>query len=94
MSDFYMVFIIVGSLALQYFLSTRDQVYWGVVIPVVYTGAIIWMHIAGVIESFIAVTLYVLLGLFFLFLEWKRGRKSLVSKRNKELEKMKTYDMN
>ncbi|MCP3029502.1 hypothetical protein [Halobacillus sp. A5] len=94
MSDFYMVFIIAGSLGLQYFLSTRENVYWGVVIPVVYTGAFIWMYIAGVIESLIAVILYVLLGLFFLVLEWKRGRKSLINRRNKELEKMKTYDMN
>ena len=52
------------------------------------------MFVTERIESTLGFILYLLLGLLFLIAEWSAGRKSLQLKRNKELAKMKTHDMN
>jgi len=93
MSDFYRLFIIVAVLAVQYFLSSRNRVYWGGILPVAYVVFLTWMLATNRMESMLAYSLYLLLGLFFLMVEWNGGRRYLREKRERELEKMKTYDM-
>lgn len=66
----------------------------GAVVPVAYIGISTWMFVTERIESTFGFILYLLLGLLFLIAEWSAGRKSLHLKRNKELAKMKTHDMN
>lgn len=94
MNDVYRLLIIVGILAVQYFFSTRNNAYWGAVIPVAYIGISTWMFVTERIESTLGFILYLILGLLFLIAEWSAGRKSLHLKRNRELNKMKTHDMN
>lgn len=93
MDDLYRVLVIAGILAVQYFLSTRNNVYWGSVIPVAYIVFSIWMFATNRINSTLGFILYLLLGLLFLIVEWSAGRKSLNQKRKKELDKIKTHDL-
>ena len=93
MVDFYGVLIAAGVLAVQYFFSTRNSVFWGAIIPVAYIVVLTWMLVTSRIESAIAFILILILGILFLIAEWNGGRKYLREKRRKELDKMKTHDM-
>ncbi|PKG22611.1 hypothetical protein [Niallia nealsonii] len=93
MDDFYGVFIIAGVLAVQYFFSTRNSIYWGGIVPVAYIVFLTWMFITNHIESIIGFILILLLGILFLIIEWSGGRKYLREKTKKELDKMKTHDI-
>lgn len=90
---FYNVFIIAGMLGLQYFFSTRNSVYWGAIIPIAFLAVLTWMLVTNRIEHTLVYILILLAGMLFLIAEWNRGRKSLHKRREKELEKMATYDM-
>lgn len=90
---FYGVFIIAGILAVQFFLSTRNNAYWGAILPVAYFVLLTWMFISNRINSTIGYVLYLMLGLLFLIAEWNGGRKYVREKRKKELDKIKTFDM-
>ena len=91
--SFYIVFIAAGALAVQSFLSTRDHVYWGSILPVAYIVLLTWMLLSNRMESVIIYVPILLLGLLFLIAEWRRGRKYVFKKRKKELDKMKIFDM-
>lgn len=93
MADFYRLFIIVGVLAAQYFLSTRNSRYWGAIMPVAYFVYLTWTFVTNRLESPIAYILILLIGMLFLLAEWSSGRKSLHEKRKKELDKMTTHDL-
>lgn len=93
MNDLYKLLIIVGILAVQYLLSTRNNVYWGAVVPVIYIILSTWMFVLDRFESILGFILYLCLGLLFLLAEWSAGRKSLNKKRTRELNKMKTHDI-
>lgn len=93
MDELYRILIIIGVLAVQYFLSSRNNVYWGAVIPAAYIVFITWMFMTGRINSPLAFALILLIGLLFLIGEWSSGRKYLNQKTKKELDKIKTYDM-
>lgn len=88
----YDVFIIAGFLGLQYFFSTRNSVYWGGIIPVIFVVWRTWLFFANN-ESFLSYVLVLILGLAFLIGGWVNGRKSLIEQRKKELNKMKSFDM-
>jgi len=90
---FFNVFIIAAILAVQFFFSTRNHAYLGAVLPIVYFVLLTWSYLSNRMESFLGYILYLLLGLFFLIAEWRGGRKYLLEKREKELEKMKTLDL-
>jgi hypothetical protein len=90
---FYGVFIGAGVLALQFFFSTRNNIYWGAILPVAYIVFLTWQFVTNHIENTMGFILYVLLGTLFLGAEWNGGKKYLQEKRKKELDKMKTYDM-
>lgn len=86
------VFIIAGFLALQYFFSTRNSVYWGGVIPVIFVVWRTWIFINND-ERVLSYVLVLLLGLAFLIGGWTKGRKSLTERTKKELNRMKSLDM-
>ncbi|GGK08918.1 hypothetical protein GCM10007063_34210 [Lentibacillus kapialis] len=44
---FYNVFIIAGILGVQYFFSTRDSVYWGALIPLIFIVWRTWLLFTG-----------------------------------------------
>jgi len=93
MADFYGALIAAGVLAVQYFFSTRNSVFWGGIIPVAYIVFLTWMFVTNRIDSTIAFILILIIGILFLIAEWNGGRKYLREKRRKELDKMKTHDM-
>ena len=91
--DFYGVFIGAGILAVQFFFSTRNNIYWGAILPVAYIVFLTCLFVTNRIESTMGFILYLLLGMLFLCAEWNGGRKYIHEKRKKELDKMKTHDM-
>lgn len=89
----YDAFIIAAFLGIQYFFATRNNPYWGALIPASFT---IWMTISlvnGKIESFWFYIIILIIGLLFLFEQWHQGRESLKKKHEKELEKMHAHDL-
>ncbi|WP_068673516.1 hypothetical protein [Oceanobacillus sp. Castelsardo] len=93
MADFYRIFIIVGVLAVHYFFSTRNSIFWGAIMPVAYFVYLTWTFVTNRLESTIGYILILLIGMLFLIAEWSRGRKSLHEKRKRELDKMTTHDL-
>lgn len=93
MIDIDMVFIYAGILAVQYFFSTRNNVYWGAFIPVVFILFLTYMFATNHIEHILAFILYLIVGMLFLFGQWVGGRESLRRHRRKELEKMQSHDL-
>ena len=89
---FFDVFIIAGILGVQYFLSTRNSVYWGGLIPLVFVVWRTWI-LFNENEKFLSYALILLLGLAFLIGGWYEGRNALRKKRKQELDKMRSYDM-
>ncbi|GIO22869.1 hypothetical protein [Oceanobacillus sp. J11TS1] len=89
---FFDVFIIAAILGVQYFLSSRNSVYWGGFIPLVFVVWRTWILI-NEDENFLAYVLILLVGLAFLIGGWYEGRKALHNKRKQELDKMKSYDI-
>jgi len=90
--DIYDVLIIAGFLGLQYFLSTRHSIYWGIILPVsfiVWRGIIIFTTDVNVLAQI----LITIVGLVFLLAQLSAGRKHLKEKQRKELEKMKSHDL-
>jgi len=89
---FYDVFIIAGILGVQHFLSTRNRVYWGALIPFIF---IVWRtgRFFNGNENFLAYVLILLVGLAFLFGGWYEGRTALHKKRKQELNKMRSHDL-
>jgi len=88
----YDVLIIAAILGIQHILSTRNNIYWGGLIPVIF---VIWYTSLFFInnEKFLSYILILILGLAFLIGEWVNGRNSLIKRRKKELDKMKSFDM-
>lgn len=93
MSDWTELLIVVITLACQYLLSSRSNVYLGCIIPVVYIGVLTWMFMIGNIGRPLTFILYMLLGLAFLIGQWFAGRKAFEKKRKSELEKMSIHDI-
>jgi len=86
-------FITVG-LGLQYFLSYRSNPYFGAIIPILFVAGMTWRYLNGEYNSFLAYALLLGFGLILLLQEWSRGRKKLKKNQEKELEKMRTHDIN
>jgi len=89
---FYDVFIIAGILGVQYFFSTRNSVYWGGLIPLVFVIWRTWI-LFNENEKFLSYVLILILGLAFLIGEWYEGRNALHKKTKQELDKMSSHDM-
>lgn len=89
----YDVLIIAGILGVQHFLSSRESVYWGALIPLVFVGWRTWLFFTEN-GNFLSYILILLVGLAFLIGGWYEGRKALHKKREQELKKMRAHDLN
>lgn len=79
----------------QFFLSRRNNVYWGAVLPVLYNAAFVYAWLSGFIAegrgtSMISASVG---GTIVLLSLWANGRKSVENKRKKELEKIRLRDL-
>lgn len=88
----YDVFITIGFIAIHYFFSTRNNVYWGVAVPAIFVSWLTWTLFTDHM-SVLAYVLILLVGFIVLSMEWSEGREALRKRRKKELDKMSTYDI-
>ncbi|AZK48465.1 hypothetical protein [Paenibacillus lentus] len=93
MPDLTVFFIIVGMSAFQYFMASRNSFILGAVVPLLFTALVTWMFITSRIESKIAYSVLLVIGLIILIEEWARGRKSFRKRQQKEMEIMITKDL-
>ncbi|MGE7915742.1 hypothetical protein [Lysinibacillus xylanilyticus] len=94
MNDWYRLLLILIVFAVQHFLSTRNNMYWGSLLPIIYIATLISVQFYGIFEwSMMQFILFAIVGELFLVGYWMSGRKVLSSKRQKELEKMKAFDL-
>ncbi|AKG05864.1 hypothetical protein AAV35_013970 (plasmid) [Salimicrobium jeotgali] len=87
---FIAIIIMVG---IQYFMSTRNSAFLGIIVPIAFITVMTWMFVTNQINSFLKFAVLLIVGLLFLLEEWVRGRKSLSKKRDNELNKMKSSDL-
>lgn len=92
----YLIALIIAVLllVLQHFLSSREQVWLGAIIPIIYVAIVGSLLIVGQLEVnssrdayFLGAGLLIFLGI------WAEGRSSFKKKRKKELDKMKAFDI-
>lgn len=89
MSTFVSILLIIIIVGIQYFMASRKNPIWGVIIPVIYTIAMIYLYAINYYNSFLSFILFFALGLIFLIEEWNRGRKDRKKKEKYELNKMR-----
>lgn len=76
------------------FIISKNNVYWGAILPVLYVPfIIIWLPERFGKEITFSVILAAVGGLVFLLGMWINGREYLKKKRKKELEKMELHDI-
>ena len=93
MNDTTKLLVVIIILGFQHFFSTRNNKYFGAILPVGYTLVMTWFFINNQFEKPLAFILYLLLGLAFLLSGWKTGRSRYKKDRENELNKMKTRDI-
>ncbi|MDM5291894.1 hypothetical protein QUF81_01140 [Peribacillus simplex] len=94
MDQVYKWLIFIGIMGVQFFLSRRNNAYWGAILPVLYLVFIFgWLSNRMVNGNTFSLIIVAIGGLAILLGEWSNGRESLKKKRKKELEKMKTLDI-
>ncbi|MDR7240978.1 hypothetical protein [Priestia megaterium] len=93
MNDTTKLLVVIIILGFQHFFSTRNNKYFGAILPVGYTLVMTWFFINNQFEKPLAFILYLLLGLAFLLSGWKAGRSKYRKDRENELNKMKTRDI-
>ncbi|MFJ7747527.1 hypothetical protein [Peribacillus sp. NPDC097295] len=94
MNDLYGLLIILLVIALQHLFSTRENPYWGALLPILYLLSLVYVIMTGILEgNIMKFTLLAVVGEFFLIGYWISGRKNISIKRKKELEKMKIQDI-
>ncbi|WP_054958480.1 hypothetical protein [Paenibacillus dakarensis] len=94
MNDWYTLLVVLLALAVQYFLSTRNNGYWGSLLPVAYLTMTIYVHFSGMFDySVKQLILFGIVGELFLIGYWISGRKIVENKQKKELTKMKAQDI-
>ena len=84
--------VILGS---QYFLSRRNNTYWGAILPVIYFAFFSYASLSGLLKGGNGFSKFLIVfgGTSFLLSIWVNGRQAVKDKRKKELEKMELYDM-
>lgn len=93
MNELMYFILVVVVFAVQYFLSTRNNLLWGALIPIVFIAGMSWFYFENKVSNNIGFLIIALVGLALLIEEWNRGRRMLHKKRVKEIEKMKTQDI-
>lgn len=92
MNEIITIVILIIMLAIQYYLSSSTNKYLGLIVPIVFSGFVIFMLVTdrlGIITSLVLLVL----GLIFLLEQWYKGQKNNKRKMNKELTKMKSKDL-
>ncbi len=84
---------IAAALGVQYFLSNRSNAYLGAIIPIIFVSAMTWRYFDGRFNSFTGYILITGLVLTSLLEQWSRGRKAFKKNQEKELDRMRTRDM-
>ena len=89
MGTVYGLLLSFGILFIHHFLSRRDNLIWGAILPVGYAGLMIWLFFItkAEFEPFLLVGLFIFLGI------WSEGRISVKKKRQKELDKITLQDL-
>ncbi len=90
MHEFLSPLLIILALAAQYFLSSRNSIYLGFIVPILVVGVLTWMLFTNLIGSMLSYTLIVLLLLVFLLEQWFNGRKALHETTQKERDQFKS----
>lgn len=85
------LFITVG-LGLQQLLSSRNNTYLGIIMPILLTIVMTWRYLNGGYSSFLAYALILGFGWIILSVEWSNGRKTFKKNQEKELERMRVHD--
>ncbi|UIJ69960.1 hypothetical protein LW858_32050 (plasmid) [Bacillus cereus] len=83
-------------IGLQYFLSRRENVYWGLCLPILYVITLLYLGVTEVLTvkgNTLIFIIIILGGLAILLGIWIKGREDLKNKQKKELDRMKTKDM-
>ena len=89
MGTVYILMLSFGILAVQHFLSSRNQVLWGAILPVSYIVSLLWLYLKENKEF----DLFLIVGLLILLGIWSDGRIKIQKKRKKELEKISAQDL-
>ena len=94
MNDWYMLLVVLLAFAVQHFLSTRNNGYWGSLLPITYLVFTIYVQFSGMLDySVKQLILFGIIGELFLIGYWISGRKIVENKRKKELTKMKAQEI-
>ncbi|ATO48401.1 hypothetical protein [Brevibacillus laterosporus] len=82
-------------LGIQYYLSRRNNTYWGAILPVIYIACFVYGKLTGLFNEGkeMSMILAALGGTALLLLVWIKGRTSVKDKRRKELEKIELHDL-
>jgi len=88
--DWLMAFGIIG---LQYFLSRRQKVFWGAILPIAFIILTIVLLSFNSFNGWVSMIFPAILGLLILCGIWSNAREDLKKKRLKELEKMQAQDL-
>jgi len=89
MGTLYIVLLTLGILITHHFLARRNNPVWGVIIPVLYLAALLWLYIVKKVD----VEIYHIIAFLLFVISWGEGRKHIKSKRQKELEKITIRDL-
>lgn len=94
MSGIYGWVIAIVVIGIQFYLSRKENVYWGAILPVLYLVFIVGWFIKkfGEVET-LTLLLAAVGGLAFLLSIWINGRDSLKKKIKKEMEKIDLHDI-
>ncbi|WP_163100718.1 hypothetical protein [Peribacillus alkalitolerans] len=89
MLEVYGWLIAIVIIGIQFYLSSRTNVYWGAILPGLYLVFIVswFLKKFGEVDT-LSLILAAIGGLAFLLSIWINGRESLKKKRKKELEKI------
>lgn len=82
----------IAVLIAQHFISKQKKAILGGIIPIIYTGVVIWWLVVHGINSKMDIIAAVL-GLIILLITWIEGYESYKKKQKKELDKISTHDM-
>jgi hypothetical protein len=84
--------VIIG---VQYYLSRRNNQYWGAILPVIYIAFFVYGSLSGVFKEGKGVSIFLAAfgGTVVLLSLWVSGRQAVKDKRKKELEKIELHNL-
>lgn len=92
MSNIYEILIIIGVIGFQTFSGHIGNKYLGSILPLVFTGIILYIVVSGHFSLSFRDILMPVIGYLALFAIYESAKESKKSKIRKEIEKMKAKD--